>query len=295
MGVRARAATTMVKERLKVVRLKGGAESERAARAAADEINRYLHAPYALASAVLSLAGSLPSQDPRAVFCSQLIAQCYADAGVAAVRGIDPAKVTPAVLANSDMFDDVTAAVAFKTRAVPEHLVLGKFETLSDRENAIVEEMYRRLRPFFADKGMPVPKLWTDMLRVLADLANAPAQSELDRKIVTTMKEAGYIELLGVVGDEVIKPFADWLTALQPSSLSDDQVALYKYSLGNNMAALKRQAETDLDNQQFWTEEWQRTNLGTFQVLAKYSETQRNQRLGMIAMSETALEKLRSR
>jgi hypothetical protein len=61
------------------------------------------------------------------------------------------------------------------------------------------------------------------------------------------------------------------------------------------MTALKRQAETDLDNQQFWTEEWQRTNLGTFQVLAKYSETQRNQRLDMMAMSQTALEKLRSR
>ena len=294
-GVRARAATTMVKERLKVVRLKGGAQSERAARAAADEINQYLHAPYALASAVLSLSGSLPSQDPRALFCSQLIAQCYADAGVAAVKGLDPAKVTPAVLANSDMFDDVTAAVTFKTRAVPEHLVLGEFETLSDRENAIIEEMHRRLRPFFADRGMPVPKHWTDMLRVLADLANAPAQSELDRTIVTTMKEAGYIDLLGVVGDEVIKPFADWLTALEPSKLSDDQVALYQYSLGNNMAALKRQAEIDLDNQQFWTGEWQRTGLATFQVLARYSETQRNQRLGMIAMGETALEKLRSR
>jgi hypothetical protein len=295
VGVRTRAATTMVKEQMKVIRLKGGAETEQAAEAAAERINYYLHAPYALPSAILSVISSVPSADSRALFCSQLIAQSYFDIGIAVAKELPPTKVTPAILSNSGLFDDVTETVRFRTRAVPEHLVFGHFETLSDRETKIVENMYQKLRPFFEQRGMSVPPQWIGMLRILADLNNPSVQKDLDFEVITTMRDAGYISLLGAVGDEVIQPFAEWLIALEPSKLTDQETALYKYTFINALPALKRQAEIDLGNLQFWTEEWQRTKLGTFQVLAKYSDTERNQRLGMIKMVEKALEKLRSR
>ena len=91
----------------KVIRLKGGEQAEIKARAAAERINHYLHAPYALGSAVLSTFG-VPNIDPRALFCSQLVARAYADVKIAVVPGIEPEKITPGMLATSTRFDDIT-------------------------------------------------------------------------------------------------------------------------------------------------------------------------------------------
>jgi uncharacterized protein YycO len=293
VGVRTRAVTTLVKEKMKVIRLKGGADSQRAAAAAAKRVNHYLHAPYALPGAILAVVRKLSSEHARALFCSQLVAQCYFDVGVAVAKGRPPAKVTPGMLSKSKIFRDVTEEVKFQTRVVPEHLVFGHFETLSDRETKAVEDMYQRLRPFFEQRGISVPQHWIGMLRILADMNNSSVQEDLDHEVLKAMRDSGYIALLGASSDEAIKPFAEWLIALQPSELTDQQTALYKYSFINLLPALKRQAQIDLGNQQFWTEEWQRTSLGTFQVLAKYSETELTHRSWMIQMVETALEKLR--
>ena len=295
IGVRTRAVTTVVKERIKVIRLKGGPDGKRAAEAAAKRVNFYLNAPYALPGAILSTIGSIPSADSRAQFCSQMIAQSYSDIGIAVARGLPPEKVTPATLSESSLFDDVTEAVTFQTRAVPEHAVFGHFETLSDREAKIVENMYQKLRPFFEQRGIAIPPQWLGMLRILADLNNRPVQEALDLQVMKTMRQTGYIDLLGAAGDEVILPFAKWMTALDVAKLTDDEVALYKYSFLNALPALKRQIAIDTENEKFWTREWDNTQLGTFKVMAKYAETQRNQRLGMIAMVERALERLRSR
>jgi hypothetical protein len=108
VGVRTAAVTTIVKERLKVNRLKDGAQKEEVARAAAGRINDYLHSPYATGSAMLSLFSRIPSADRRALFCSQLVSQAYADVGVAVVPGHEPEKITPEMLATSALFDDVT-------------------------------------------------------------------------------------------------------------------------------------------------------------------------------------------
>src|SRR4051812_3848667 len=97
LGVRVRSTTTFVKESIKVTRLKGGAPSQAVALAAANRVDHYLHVPYALPSAILSIFGRLPSKDERALFCSQLVAQAYADIGIAVVPKLDAVKVTPAL------------------------------------------------------------------------------------------------------------------------------------------------------------------------------------------------------
>jgi hypothetical protein len=290
-GVRTRAATTIVKERLKVIRLKG-ALGEQFARAAAGRIDHYLHSPYALGSAMLSLAGKIPSADARALFCSQLVAQAYADVNVAVVPGYEPVKITPKMLATSRLFDDVTATAAFATRVVPEYLVSGTFETLSDREVASVEKMYRELCPFFVERAIPPPSDWIGMLNFLAKLGHKDVQRKLDHAIQKAMQNAGYIELLGGVRDEVIKPFEAWLAKLNHSTLSDEDAALERFSLKHNLKALERQAEIDLDNQRFWAEVWDRTGLDTFRVLTKYAETQHLLRQKTIKLTVAAIEKL---
>lgn len=183
VGVRTGAVTTIVKERLRVIRLKGGAQKEEVARAAAGRINHYLHSPYATGSAVLSLIGGIPSADRRALFCSQLVSRAYADVNVAVVPGHEPEKITPEMLATSPLFDDITTTATFATRAVPEHLVSGAFETLGDREVASVEKMYRELLPFFVERAIPPPRDWIGMLAFLSFLADERPAAESTKKL----------------------------------------------------------------------------------------------------------------
>ena len=113
VGVRARSVTTVVKERLKFIRLKGGPSAEVASKAAAERVNRYLFLEYGLGSALLSLLSAVPSVNSRALFCSQLVAKVYEDIGVAVVPGLPSEKVTPGLLANSKQFEDITEEAAF--------------------------------------------------------------------------------------------------------------------------------------------------------------------------------------
>jgi Permuted papain-like amidase enzyme, YaeF/YiiX, C92 family len=290
-GVRARAATTIVKEKLKVIRLKSTSNSEEVARAAADRVDEYLHSPYALPGAILSLLSGVPSKDSRALFCSQLIAQAYADVASAVVPEYPPEKVTPALLANSKLFDDVTETTSFRAWAVPEHLV-RPFETLSDREAKIVENMYRALCPFFEKWSIVTPGTWTEMLLLLADINHDRFQKELDSEVLTVMKNEGYVGVLSAVVKEVIEPFKDWLAEFDTSQLSEEIKEAERFSFTNNLRALERQAEIDLDNQRFWMNLQRKTHLGTFLVLVKYTEKQYSLRTEMITLTKAALEKL---
>jgi hypothetical protein len=157
---------------LRLTGFRGGAQQEEFARAAAGRINHYLHSPYGTGSALLSLFGVVPSAHPRALFCSQLVSRAYTDVNVAVVPGHEPEKITPEMLATSPLFENVTAIAAFATRAVPEYLVSGTFETLGGREVANVEKMYRELRPFFVERAIPPPRNWILMLSFLADVDN---------------------------------------------------------------------------------------------------------------------------
>jgi len=286
----------------KVIRLKGGEQAEIKARAAAERINHYLHAPYALGSAVLSTFG-VPNIDPRALFCSQLVARAYADVKIAVVPGIEPEKITPGMLATSTRFDDITKTVVFATRAVPEHLVIGTLETLGDREVASVEKMYQELWPFFVELAIPPSRDWTGMLVFHADVDDKETQKKFDLAVMKAMQSSGYIKSLGAIRGEVIKPLDEWLATLDPSSLSDELAALYRFSFTNNLKALKRQAEIDLDNQRFWAEEYRKSversadpddAVRTFVALTKYSETQHSFRQEAIKLTETAIKKLAS-
>ena len=81
------------------------------------------------------------------------------------------------------------------------------------------------------------------MLRFLADVRHETLQRDLDREVVMTMKKAGYIDLVGAVVEESIKPLAEWLTKLDPSKLSNEHRAMYRLSFTSNLKALERQAE----------------------------------------------------
>ena len=293
LGVRGRSVTTIVKEHLKVIRLKGGPEAEDAARRAAGRIDHYYHLPYALGSALMALFGRVPSADERALFCSQLVAQAYQDVGVAVVPGQLPVKISPQMLATSPLFEDVTASTAFRTRAVAEHLLRKDFETLGDREVVSVEKMYQELRPLFVSRAIPVPKDWYRMLRFMADVDNEEFQEKLDGACLNALKNSGYIQLLGAVLEETIKPLGEWVKQLDASAFTRDQVALYLYSFTHNLAALKRQAEIDLDNQRFWEEERAKNpELRTFIALAKYAESSLIQRNAVMILMQQAIGEL---
>jgi hypothetical protein len=111
------------------------------------------------------------------------------------------------------------------------------------------------------------------------------------------MQSCDYIKSLGAIRDEVNKPLEEWIARLDPSSLSDEKAAFDRFSFTQNLKALKRQADIDMDNKRFWAEEFRRSKVGgdavrTFEALAAYSDTQYQLRQKTIRLAEAALRKL---
>ena len=152
--------------------------------------------------------------------------------------------------------------------------------------------MHRALTPFFESRAIPTPKDWYGALRFLSDVNHPEVQRQLDGETLKAMKNFGYISELKAVRDEAVKPFAEWVAHLDPTSLPSATVVAEKFSLHHNLKGFASLYEIDLDNQRFWREEHAKTGLGTFLVLERYAEIQANLRLQMMEQIKVALEKL---
>jgi hypothetical protein len=75
------------------------------------EAELYLHHPYSLIGALASVSGDNPIEDKGRFFCSHLVAESYAAAGLEITPALPNEKVHPGLIERSDIFDPVEEAV----------------------------------------------------------------------------------------------------------------------------------------------------------------------------------------
>ena len=265
LGVRIRSIRTLVAPRLLVRRLVS--DEMAVAQRAAEIAHRYVHAGYWTTGAMLALFRSARIDDRNLLFCSQLVARCYADAGLPLADDVAPDKTTPELLARCDHLGDVVEAT-FIPKLLPSYLGDGQFETLSDRESIAVQSIYADLLLWFTEHNLPLPPSWVDMLVVLADSKDATLQQSLDRAMQQALVNHGYLKIPLQALHECVIPLDRELEDLPSKQLTVAHARLDHYYFQEGYHTLVRQIEVHLDNERFYTEEYERTGLRTFDLLA---------------------------
>ena len=265
LGVRIRSIRTILAPRLLVRRLASGDTT--AAQRAADLARKYVHAGYWTSGAMLAMFRAARLDDRNLLFCSHLVARCYEEAGAAIVERTAPDKTTPASLARSDRLVDVADAV-FVPKFVPGYLYAGRFETLSDRETTAVQSAYADLLSWFDAQGLSAPKSWIDMLVALAELNHPLLQRSLDEAMQAALIRHGYFKLARQALQECILPLEKELDDVPNKSVPVEHAQNDYYFFQEGYATFTRQLATDRDNEAFFTEQFERTRLATFDLLA---------------------------
>jgi hypothetical protein len=298
IGVRVRAVSTIVKERVKVIRLKADAagDAQVLAARAADEVNHYLHSPYWTKGAILSIFQSAKVNERRSLFCSQLVAKVYADAGLDVIDDRETFKITPGDLAKSGKFEDVTKQVLMPVRVIPEHLLDSDFTTLSDHETLRIQGMYAELVPFFKKIGMdPPPDSWEIMVMAMAHLPDRAEQRALDMELIKSMQNNKYLELSTQGITESIAPLETYIEQKRFETASKAKLQSELRSLRQNVPALKQQLDTDQDNSEFYGELYDKTQLNTYKLLRDNKKAHAENMERAIALTGTLIEALESR
>lgn len=113
------------KDKLKVLRIKKELQSRLEKDFAQTIIARaelYIHNPYSLSGALASVFRAIPIEDKGRFFCSHLVAESYAAAGLEITLAVPGEKVHPGLIERSDIFDPVEQAVqivSMKKSAAP--------------------------------------------------------------------------------------------------------------------------------------------------------------------------------
>jgi uncharacterized protein YycO len=297
LGVRVRAVSTIVKERVKVIRLKRNAvpDAQTVAARAADKVNIYLHSPYWTKGAILSIFRDAQVEERRSLFCSHLVAKVYADVGVEVIDGYEPLKVTPGDLANSIKFEDVTKQILVPAQAVVEEVLDPKFTTLSDFETLRIEGMYAELAPFFEKRGLPVPPSWDLMVLLMARLPDRAAQRALDLEIIGSMQRNKYLDLPTDGIAATIAPLEAYIEQKTYETLSKVAVESELRSLRQNLPALKMMLDNDKDNSKVYGQFHRKTRLNTYQVLRDTKKAHAQNTGRVIALTEELIRALEGR
>ena len=200
------------------------------------------------------------SIDNAALFCSQLVATAYSEAGAHLVDGVDPSQVTPNMLHQQSSLQIVQPIPLVELDlSIPEEDVFfsslknrdaAYAESLMDRERRISQTAFRLVQNTFA--GIKVPDGYSGkcppgnlieaigLLQVI-NLAVATTISDRLTEILTT---EGYFNLLDGKIEPLIYEIMVDLARLQTGSLTGEDarrmVKTMKISLVGNLAAVDR-------------------------------------------------------
>jgi hypothetical protein len=272
IGVRVRSVDTIVKKRIKVIRLKNteGLDAKHKAIQAVERVDHYLHLPYWLHGALLSGFVRANVDSRKNMFCSHLVAQCYADVYIDVAGRRKPENITPGRFARSHAFYDVTKRTVIHAYTLPEHLILYEFKTLSDKETQLIQTMVDSLVPVFERRIKPVPPNWYKILALLAEVNQVRLQAFLDKEVVKVMRSTGYLTLTTDAVEEIIKPLEIYLASIEHTLLPRKTRELESVRLKNDLIALREQLEIHKDNRSFYAQLHIQTRLTTFKLLEKY-------------------------
>lgn len=270
LGVRKRSIRTVLKSKLKVLRLKP-IESNAARKKAADAaqaIEKYLHSCYWTAGALLTIFKNTDVKNRGRLFCSHLVAQVYRDANVEILDNISPGKTTPARLERSKVFQDVSNSAVFRPAYYPGYLKSNEFETLSDHETVTIQGIYAEVVPWFSQRNLDIPPTWIHMLQFLADTKNRVLQQQLDSVMSGAISRSGYYKINHCVRDEIILPMEVMLDQIGNFKMKPGHAAMEYYLMEESLESLHTQKITYDDNASFYDELHKQTGLVTFEHLA---------------------------
>lgn len=150
---------------------------------------------YGLIDAILSIIPFVPQAEHGRLFCSMLVAECYLRAGLEILPGVDPIKTTPARIASSPIFDNITADVLVardRTRLPIDPSFFDDVNGMTPNEELtrMSQLAIEKIRPQFEAHGYNVPSREKAMIALgKAFLAQAPHAQELDQALAGVYRE----------------------------------------------------------------------------------------------------------
>jgi len=183
---------------------------QRAALAARRLVSKH----YNTKGAFRSLGPGAGVSDPGAVFCSELVAQAYLDAGVEVVPGLPPQKVTPRALLHSGIFTQMELTLRECDPARIQQL-FGSLDRDEAYRDSLMDKEVRVSRAAFADveslvRGLPLdeppgvrhpPGNLSELIDALARLPAETSCAVMDA-LFDSLQSRGYFHLFD-------RPFAD--------------------------------------------------------------------------------------
>jgi len=153
-----------------------------------------------ISGALTAVLSKLQLQARGKLFCSHLVAQAYAEAGLALVSDKNPTKVTPALLERSTILHDITREVLTdktdeawcRPMTVTDE---ASDASLAQLETRIKQNIVRRVGKSFTFCGLPAPVDFEGALYGLLQLTD-PANSDLiDEEFSKAIREEGLLAL----------------------------------------------------------------------------------------------------
>jgi uncharacterized protein YycO len=164
---------------------------------AAEAASSYIGREYWVEGAIKSPFGLKSDQSLGRVFCSHLVTQSFADAGVELCPGRRPEFVTPGDLAKSDLLEDVTDDVLYEAselelRGVVRIIDGDDPDTPQTAFHDAIKRVLIDVRAAFSDAGLQPPPTLAHAFALVIVLPDASKAARLDQKIATILDAAGY-------------------------------------------------------------------------------------------------------
>jgi hypothetical protein len=151
---------------------------------------------YADREVLAALFERVPRLEQGRFFCSQLVAEAYRSAGLTLVPDRRPERTTPAMLADSDAFDEVREFLRFCKASdlplIPAFLDGPNPQSPAEKETEARQTAFRAVARVFAQHGHDVSDYF-DALQKLAEVwRNGLAHTaELDQAFAAAIMESG--------------------------------------------------------------------------------------------------------
>lgn len=159
----------------------------------------YLSHGYWLVGALTALSKKLRSETQSRVFCSQLVAQAYREAGLALIAA-DPAKTHPGTFVSSKLLMDVTDDVLVIHPADVRWMSWTFLEdhdkrTLHDQEVAVKQAVHRRVAKAFRAHHLEPPVDFHSAFGALIRIRDRAVASAIDSAFACSLRREGYLSL----------------------------------------------------------------------------------------------------
>jgi len=158
----------------------------------------YVARQYWISGALTAVLSKLQLQARGKLFCSHLVAQAYAEAGLALVSDKNPTKVTPALLEQSTLLRDISCEVLTdKTDKAwcPPMMVIDEanYASPAQLETRIKQNIVRRVGKSFTFCGLPAPLDFEGALYGLLGLTDPVNSDLIDEEFSKAIREEGLL------------------------------------------------------------------------------------------------------